>query len=134
LATAWGAGHPSEYIVAGPEYFGYLRALKVCLRGDLAEAKREGMAAFVAYKDTSRAKAGVAAFLSLVSGDAAGFRENLEKRLVTHKKQYQWTPNDPVGVVFLHGMALCRLAIVQGIEVEEGPYHSTTVSPNPASC
>ena len=123
-----GYRNPDE--VAGAEYFGYLRALKAYIRGDESDAKREGLAALVGYEDTSYAKPGVLAFLALVNGDAVAFQKNIEARLVTHRKQYQKTPNDPMGIMCLHCMMLCRLALDRGISVEEGPYLPLRFLPN----
>jgi len=126
-------GYRNPDIIAPPEYFGYLGALRAYIRGDETEAKREGQAALAGYRDTSHAKPGVQAFLALVNGDAAGFQKNIEARLATHKKQYQKTPNDPMGIMCLHCMMLCRLALDRGISVVEGPYLPLRFLPNYAS-
>lgn len=77
------------------------------------------------HEGLDRSRPEMAALVSLMAGDAVGFREQLEERVKVYKKQHQKSPNIPEGTVYVFGLALCRLALERGIEVEDGPYLPT---------
>lgn len=122
-------GYQNPDVVAGPEIFTAFRARKAWLRGEAAEARREGLLFLKQSRETGP-RAGMSAFLAMTTGDAKGFRKHLDERLDSYGRQYQKRPNDPAGFVCLDGLALCRLAIDRGIAVEDGPYLPVRLLPN----
>ena len=121
-------GYRSSEVIAGEDYFALLRAYKAWLLEDEATAKSEAMAVLPRSQAVVRPE--VAAFLSMATGDAEGFRKNLGERLKTHKKQWAKHPNMPKGVVCLPGLMLCRMAFERGIALEDQPYLPVRLLPN----
>jgi len=125
------ASYPEEKyrspgIVAPESLFQHLRGLKAWLRGEEGLSKREVETALQATKG---GKGWMAAFLAMATRDQAAFEKYLEERLKAHKRQYQQT-GDPLGYICLDGLALCRLAVEQGLQVEEWPYLPVRLLPN----
>lgn len=130
------ASYPEERysnpdIVAPTYLYGNLRALKAWLRGEEALARGEAEAVVSACPEAGP-KAGMATFLALVARDQMGFETQLEEHLKAHKKHYQKNPHDPLGMVSIYGLALCRLASERGLRVEEWPYLPTRLLPSHA--
>jgi hypothetical protein len=123
------AGYQNPNVVAGPAAFTHDRAWKAWLRGEEAEARKEGLLFLKQSRETGP-RAGMSAFLAMTTGDAKGFRKHLDERLKAYRKQYQRRPNDPEGFVCLDGLALCRLAIDRGIAMADGPYLPVRLLPN----
>jgi hypothetical protein len=116
-------------VIAGEDYYAWLRGLKNWLLGDVSGAMREGQEALMRC-DQAAVREHIAAFLSLGAADEASFLKHLEKRLNAHKKQYQKRPNEPEGVYCQPALMLCRLAIDHGFAVEERPYLPVRLLPN----
>ena len=120
-------GNPN--VIAGEDYYGYLRAWKRLLLRDNEGAKEEMQAALdedpqpVPRKDME-------AFVVLLEGDRPAFTARLEERLNGHKKQYQKQAGNPEGFICLPALMLCRAAIDQGMAVEEWPYVPVRLLPN----
>jgi hypothetical protein len=109
--------------------FQHFRGLRAWLRGEEVPAKREVESALRACDETG-GKTLMATFLAMATGDQPAFEKYLEERLAAHKKQYQKKTSDPVGVVCLDGLGLCRLALERGLRVEEWPYLPVRLLPN----
>lgn len=122
-------GYRNPNVIVDESLFTELRAMKAWLKGDAATAEKGVRAALTACKE-EHARPEIAALLSLVVGDEAGFRQHLEERVKGYKKQYQRMSNMPEGFVYLFGLALCRLALERGIAVEDQPYLPVRLLPN----
>jgi hypothetical protein len=116
-------------VIESPEAYAQMRTLKAWLRHEGDDARREAEGVLAVTK-APVIQAGVGALLAMMVGDTPGFQQHLDERLTQHKKQYRRLPNDPLGIVCVHGMALCRLAVERQLEVTEGPYLPLRFLPN----
>jgi hypothetical protein len=116
-------------IVAGEEFFAYLRAWKSLLHGDERSAVQEMTTALEESPSTATRKQDEA-FLLLLSGDSEGFWERVAAMLRLHKKRHEKRPADPDGFVSFGVLMLLRIAIDRGLAVQELPYVPVRLLPN----
>jgi hypothetical protein len=113
--------------IAADETWQFLRGLKASLKGDEADAKVEARGVLSRGGDMQPE---ASALLALLARDTTAFAEPLKKVVEAHRKRGEKEPNDPVGVVCLPGLMLCRLAKDRGIVMEEDPYLPLRLLPN----
>jgi hypothetical protein len=77
-----------------------LRALKALVKGDEETARKEGLAALKVCREPA-ARPEIMALVSLVTREEDDFREHLEERVKVYKKQYERSPSNPEGFVYL---------------------------------
>jgi hypothetical protein len=122
--------YQSPDVVSPDYYFGYLRAVKAWCMGNKSEARREARASLKRC-ESNVFKSTITTFLSMIEGDADGFRKHLSERLIGHKKLCEKEPHLAEGVICHPGLMLCRMAIDRGMSVEEWPYLPIRLLPNP---
>jgi hypothetical protein len=110
-------------VIASPDTFTSLRALKAWYAGDRAAARQLTEQAIRENTNNKTIAPEYFAFLALQLGDASEFRRLIGERIKTHQKSAAKAPKDPTMVIAPSVMELCRMARREGLVImEEGPY------------
>ena len=117
----------SPGIVATDNYYSVIRSYKARALGD----SRAAVAALAqAIEDPQEAaRPDVCALQALDRGDERSFRGSLLDLLKRHKRQAEERPGAVHMLVQLAAMGLCRLALRQGVRIEEQNYLPLRFSP-----
>jgi hypothetical protein len=116
-------------VMAGADYWGYLRAWKLLFLGDGVRAKN-AMQEALSQGPHAESRKDMEAFVCLLEKDGQGFRTRVEERLKAHRTRYQREPSDPEGIICFPVLMLCRVAIDRGMVLGEWPYVPSTLLPN----
>jgi hypothetical protein len=123
------ARYRNPNVVAGEDFYGYLRAWKHLLVGDDVRAASEMVDALAAGPNAA-SRTDMEAFVALLGKDEQRFRACAEKTLRVHRKRYQKAPTDPEGIICFPVLMLCRFAIDRRWVVEAWPYVPLKLIPN----
>lgn len=130
IATLPEEAYRSPAVQASADHWAYVRAMRPVMRGDETDARREASMALT--KASGSGKSEAAALLAVLEGDADKLNRGLQEALKLRVKATSKQHNDPLTVVFLSGLALCRLALDRGLQVEDSPCLPVRVLPSAA--
>lgn len=116
-------------VMAGEDYYSYVRAWKHLLAGDDRAARKEMQACLEQTTDPKVTPERIG-FLRLLDADRMAFLKAVEDGLKVHKKHFQKEPADPEGYIYFPGLMLCRAALDREAPVEDGPYLPVRLLPN----
>jgi hypothetical protein len=68
--------------------------------------------------------------LALIVGSGDLLHAHLKEAVRLYAKDMAKQPNEPIGVTFLPGLMLCRVAIDHGLTVADGPCLPVRLLPN----
>jgi hypothetical protein len=68
--------------------------------------------------------------IALLDGEADEFKRRLREAVRLFRKDGEKQPNDPIGVVFLPGLMLCRVGLDRGFALEDEAYLPVHLLPN----